>query len=143
MDTSLWLDLMRPVFVYGTLRPECGNSDLWRKLGGTARYDGEVRAHGWAMMSRGIPFAVRIDSINSAPYIVGCLIHPPQNSDAALAMRESLDRLEGHPHWYERIVIKVRTPNGDVPAWIYDGSKVAHGELVPNGDYYSTRAVVR
>jgi gamma-glutamylcyclotransferase (GGCT)/AIG2-like uncharacterized protein YtfP len=134
-----YADLMRPYFFYGTLRPECRNAALWKRLGGRVKFDGDVRAHGWALLSTGIPYAVQIGSHREEPYIVGCLVYPPLSQMLATKMREALDTLEGHPRWYERTITIVDTPESQIAAWIYNGTNVAYGELVPDGDYYTSR----
>lgn len=123
-----------PYFVYGTLRPRCGNSSWWRDCGGMALFDGEAKAYGFKMIARAIPYAVMSFDDD---FVVGALIMPPDDLDDQVAMRFYLDRLEGHPRHYKRIEADIEIPLGVCEAWIY--SPVTHvpdGQWVRSGDYY-------
>lgn len=123
-----------PYFVYGTLRPRCGNSEWWRECGGVALFDGEVRAYGFKMIARAIPYAVRSDEYD---HVVGALIMPSDDKYEQVALRFNLDRLEGHPRHYERIEADIETPDGVCVAWIYSPTGYTpEGEWVKSGDYY-------
>ena len=102
-----------PVFVYGTLRPGWGNSRLWEGRG-AAMHDGAATVTGFALVSGGaFPFAIpAADSV-----AVGALIYP--DVDVYDEVLEALDRLEGYPRFYDRIMVVVDTPAGRVKAWIY------------------------
>lgn len=132
-----------PVFVYGTLRPERGNSALWRECGGSAVCDGDAVVHGWRLKASGIPYAVRTyDDIDT---VVGCLIYPPSDDlELQTRMRWILDSLEGHPNHYVRRKVEVWIPKWrtKTDAWIYDASKIAHGATVESGDYYQYKREV-
>lgn len=124
----------RPYFVYGTLRPRCGNSQRWRAGGGTAFYDGEAVAHGFELIQRRIPYALQAP-VSSC--VTGCLILPPDDLDRQINLRWSLDELEQHPDHYERIETSIETPDGFCDAWIYTPTRYTPtGDPIPSGDFY-------
>lgn len=128
-----------PYFVYGTLRPRCGNSSWWRECAAVALFDGEARAHGFRMIARSIPYAVPSDDDD---YVVGALIMPFDDYGEQLGLRFNLDRLEGHPNHYERIEADIETPLGPCVAWIYSPTKHRPtGEWVMSGDFYRYQEV--
>lgn len=129
-----------PYFVYGTLRPRCGNSSWWRETGAVALFDGEVIAPGFKMICRSIPFAV---PSGDDDFVVGALIMPSDDYGEMLGLRFNLDRLEGHPSHYERVEADVETPLGTCVAWIYRYNHTPTGQWVKSGDYYLVQEVNR
>ena len=104
-----------PIFCYGTLRPDGGNDCLWNQRG-HARHDGTAVAIGYKLVARQrawFPYLVPAMTAQTR----GTLIVPdPDCYDDVLAC---LDRLEGVPHHYLRVVVAVLTPDGPVRAWAY------------------------
>lgn len=126
--------LDRPYFVYGTLRPRCGNSRFWRDCRATARHDGDARAPGYRLVARGIPYAVRGDQWDK---VLGALIYPADDYDDQIALRWSLDALEAHPDHYQRVATVVYARGLGRVAWIYTPIGWSpNGKHVPSGDYY-------
>lgn len=124
-----------PYFVYGTLRPRCGNSTWWRECGGVPLFDGDAVAYGFKLIARAIPYAVMTGYDEDR--VVGTLILPPDDLEDQVTIRFGLDRLEGHPHHYERIEADIVTPLGECVAWIYSPTKhKPSGTWVRSGDYY-------
>jgi len=104
-----------PFFVYGTLRPGYGNSRGWV---GRARavHDGDATVDGFRLAAPqygGFPYAIPAEGSR----IVGALIFPEPGEYAAVLYR--LDQLEGYPNHYDRIRVRVETPDGWLWAWIY------------------------
>lgn len=130
-------DLEMPVFVYGTLRPKKGNASLWQECGATDAFDGEALVHGWRIRGNGIPYAER--TYDDEDVVVGCLIYPPDEVDLQIRMRWTLDALEGHPAAYHRRRTEAWLPlaRSKVDVWIYDGTSIARGPVIPGGDYYN------
>jgi gamma-glutamylcyclotransferase (GGCT)/AIG2-like uncharacterized protein YtfP len=126
----------RPYFVYGTLRPRCGNSHWWRECGASAYYDCEAMAYGFKLVARTIPYALYTG--DSTDFVVGALILPSDEWDEQVELRYNLDRLEGHPNHYERVETDIETPDGWCTAWIYTPTKYdpKGREDIPSGDYY-------
>ncbi len=129
-----------PWFVYGTLRPDCGN-DKWSWQGcATALYDGEALAEDYCMVvseHAGFPYAVR----RPGGVLKGALIQPDEG--AYDYIMTAFDQLEGyvpgerHSH-YERSSVDVTTPDGIVTAWIYhiDPAKLGtRATVVASGDW--------
>lgn len=102
-----------PFFVYGTLRPGCGNDRFWVDRA-TATDDGVAYVIGWKLVTNGgFPYLVRAASAQS----VGCLVRPRREHYDRV--RDSFDALEGVPRHYLRIEVAVMTPAGPVMAWTY------------------------
>lgn len=126
-----------PYFVYGTLRPGCGNDVWWQGLA-RAAHDGAVHADGYGLVFRGLPYAVTAPGCST----VGALIVPDDDPVAQRQLRRNLDTLEGHPVGYRRTLIDVRAPDDMTQAWIYladhrfDASQVAR----PISDWCGARS---
>jgi len=123
------------VFVYGTLRPGCGNDRLWRDSATVAQAavaDG-IRLHG---LGRAFPYAVE------APLDVtfGTLLIFPEEERAALLQR--FDWLEGTPSHYVRQTVEVATHEGRRSAWVYlaaDEARASSLPPVPGNDWTNVR----
>lgn len=127
-------DLHLPYFVYGTLRPDWGNSRVWRHRDGVSSFDGEAFVSGYQMVDHGIPYAVATTDLTDK--VIGCLIAPPADWDLRYSLRRALDGLEGHPHHYERVKCRVRVPGRWITAWIYSPTEwKPEGRIEPTGDY--------
>lgn len=134
---------MVPVFVYGTLRPGCGNDSLWVRRA-ACRYDGDCFVAGFRLVTNGaFPYALPAEDEVS----VGALVYPHPAAEAEVMAR--LDALEGVPHHYERLSVDVATPDGVVAAWMYVPRRLDAYEgleAVPGNDwiqYNWTRRRVR
>jgi len=127
-----------PFFVYGTLRPNCGNDRRWHGLA-MPYGDGAVYVRGFRLVGRGFPYAIPADADT---WTTGCLIVPtPGNYDE---VRRGLDQLEGLPHHYSRHITAVyEGPNDQLPmaAWIYVPADVDEYHLnmaeVPGNDWHN------
>ena len=107
MDEALHL----PYAVYGTLRSGCGNDRLWK-------WRGESVGLGWVYNYRlvtngGFPYALPSRSGSTVVEIVSVL---PEH---AVAVRESLDSLEGYPMFYDRQIVMVETGESPTRCWMY------------------------
>ena len=113
MNDTIAPTVITQAFVYGTLRPRCGNDRLWQDRA-TARHDGECFVLGHKLVTRGwFPYLVPAVTAQT----IGALIVPhPGQLDEVLAR---MDILEGVPHHYERTTIAVLTPDGIERAWTY------------------------
>lgn len=124
---------MRPettfVFVYGTLRKGFGNHSLLR----TARFLGPARTRKpYAMYADRVPYVVRGEDVTP---ITG-EVYEVNNRTL-----RSLDRLEDHPHWYQREPVAVLLEDGsDVIAWMYFFPR-PRGVLIPSGDFSDRRQI--
>jgi gamma-glutamylaminecyclotransferase len=111
------------VFVYGTLRKECGNHYLLNhsKFFGTAKTKDR-----YALYASEIPFLSRAKSVSQVTgevYVV----------DTATLKR--LDQLEGHPDWYRREQAEVVLDDGtELSAWVYFND-APQGKLIESGDF--------
>jgi gamma-glutamylcyclotransferase (GGCT)/AIG2-like uncharacterized protein YtfP len=121
-----------PVFVYGTLRPGWGNAALWAGRA-DAHHDGAATVTGFALVSGGaFPFAIP----DAGSTTVGALIQP--HADHYDAVLTRMDQLEGYPHFYDRIMVVVDTPDGITKAWIYTPTEAERfGDMpaVPGNDW--------
>jgi gamma-glutamylcyclotransferase (GGCT)/AIG2-like uncharacterized protein YtfP len=108
-----------PIFVYGTLRWQCGNDRLWHGRA-VSHHDGRAYVIGYALADHGFfPYLVAASSAQT----VGALIVPAdEHYDDVLA---DMDHLEGYEpgrryNHYERIIVVVFTPDGQYRrAWTY------------------------
>jgi gamma-glutamylcyclotransferase (GGCT)/AIG2-like uncharacterized protein YtfP len=104
-----------PIFVYGTLRPGCGNEGRWLNRA-TPYDDGKCFAIGIGLFggaSMPFPYASTVHGEQT----VGCLIVPQKDLyDAVLA---DMDQLEGVPNHYQRTTVAVIVGDSITPAWIY------------------------
>lgn len=110
---------MIKVFVYGTLKKGEGNHRL---LAGRSVFCGEDCIRGKLFDLGPFPAAMKegTDLIHGEIYMVG-----PTTLGA-------LDRLEGHPSFYKREVVKTLNQKQDV--WVYFLPKMEHKALhLPNG----------
>ncbi|MDP7071042.1 MAG: gamma-glutamylcyclotransferase family protein [Phycisphaerales bacterium] len=116
---------MTAVFVYGTLRTGGAN---WRAHLAPDVGRPAVTEAAFTMRSLGRFPVVEAGGVTA---IAGEVFDV---SDETLA---SLDRLEGHPGWYERIEIEVRCAGEVSRAWIYLMPPGTHGEspVLPSGDW--------
>ncbi len=105
---------MTRVFVYGTLRTGGAH---WRGHLSPACGTRGVTEAAYTMRSLG---RLPIVEVNGSTAITGEVFEVDTDTLA------SLDRLEGHPDWYERVEIDVRCDDGLRRAWIY---------LMPTGRY--------
>lgn len=117
----------RPVAVYGSLRTGGGNDRLWHGYSGMRTQmvrilDVRLRyKHDW------FPYAVREQGAEA----VGQLLDVSPGEWPMLVA--ALDRLEGHPNHYQRVVTQTRATSGEtVEAWVY---------LIGRGDTVGMREV--
>jgi gamma-glutamylcyclotransferase (GGCT)/AIG2-like uncharacterized protein YtfP len=126
-----------PVAVYGTLRVGQPNADLW---------DGKaVASTGWAIRGyrlvgagRGFPYAVPADE--DEKIVVDLLALYTADAVATLAR---LDRLEGVPHHYDRVLAAAERHPRDgrydlATVWLYvpvHAEVGRWGDPIPSGDW--------
>lgn len=104
-----------PFFVYGTLRPGCGNTWAWSELG-DARHDGNAVKIGHRLTTNGgFPYAVPAASAQT----VGTLIYP--RDDAHAIVLDNMDRLESEGRMYRRIETAVLADGIPTMCWMYEG----------------------
>jgi len=117
----------RLVFVYGSLLSGFGNHRLLDVPG--AAFVGEARTEGgWALYDLGAyPGMVRRDDLPGES-VVGEIYAVDRDTLRAL------DRLEGHPRYYERIEITLDTGE-TVEAYHLDRDQVGRCSRVANGDW--------
>jgi len=96
------------VFVYGTLKKGLHNHSLIKH----SKFLGEYNTGpGFTKIVRGLPYLIKDDEG------IGCSGEVYEVSKLTLDM---LDRLEGHPNWYERTIIKVTSDEDkELPVWCY------------------------
>ena len=111
------------LFTYGTLKRGFSNNHL---LDG-AEYVGTAKTlEKYSLLESGIPFVFKGESVS---HIYGELY---QVNDQTLKV---IDRLEGHPEWYQREEVGVLTEDGvTVTAWLYFYPE-KRGKLVKTGRY--------
>lgn len=100
---------MHKVFVYGTLRKGKHNHHLLKG----SKFLGEYETGpGYKKIVSGLPYLLKDESGE------GCEGELYEVSALTLQL---LDRLEGHPDWYERKIITVYKPDKDIgtEAWAY------------------------
>ena len=112
------------LFAYGTLRRGYVNHQL---LIGCELVDIARTVESFAMYVSQIPFVTSREKVHR---IVGELYRMP-----SLRRLIRLDRLEGHPNYYERRLTLVELDAGvKVTAWCYFCDQ-PEGDLVPTGDF--------
>lgn len=114
-----------PVFVYGTLRPGCGNDRLWRGRAVTI-HDGTAILVGYKLVTNGhFPYMIPATTAQT----VGTLIVPDdEHYDDVL---DRMDMLEGVPRHYLRIRVAVLVEGGEPCfAWTYVPATRNH-DLMP------------
>lgn len=116
---------MRNVFVYGTLKKNCGNHALLER----AEFIGEASADGFVMLDLG-PFPACMQSDQG-----GTVYGEVYAVDDETFRR--LDALEGYPDHYNRVETDVTlATTRKVKAWIYvygNGRKITRTNLVESG----------
>lgn len=116
-------DLVTPYAVYGTLRPKCGNDWLWKDM---AVCIGSTTVDGYRLVTNGsFPYAIPAEG----QQIVVDLIAP--SVEHAAVLRTRLDRLEGYPDHYDRVLVQVTFDDAQINVWLY----------TPNDPYYIEDAV--
>jgi gamma-glutamylaminecyclotransferase len=121
------------VMVYGTLRRGQSN---FRVMEGGVTFVGNCMMVGAKMFSLGGAFpGVKVDdtlshAVHGELFIV--------NDEETI---RRMDRLEGHPNFYERQLHKVDTPDETHDAWVYIYQHDTHGELIASGDWLNREAV--
>jgi gamma-glutamylcyclotransferase (GGCT)/AIG2-like uncharacterized protein YtfP len=113
------------IFVYGTLRSGHSNHHL---LKDACNYGvGHTVEHFAMYLTSGYPY---VNSHESRYPITGELLGV---DDSTLAM---LDKLEGHPRYYERKEVSIIVEDTQYTAWMY--FKDPPGVLMLDGDYSKT-----
>lgn len=115
------------VFVYGTLRTGERNHDL---LAGAARLGADRTPTRYTLVDLGAyPAAVA----GGSTAIVGEVFEV----DAATLAR--LDRLEGHPHLYQRTTVRLTSRRGAV-MYVMTAAQAAGWPALPSGDWLARPA---
>jgi gamma-glutamylaminecyclotransferase len=110
-------EMIRNVFVYGTLKRGYGNN----RLLANAEFVGEATTVGirYKMLHAGFPVAMRSTEGKQRRPIVGEVFRIKEYDDVTLQL---LDRLESNGRMYNRRVVDVRLADGKrTRAWIYLG----------------------
>lgn len=121
-----------PIFVFGTLRPGCGNDHVYRGLA-VSNLDGLATLADHRLVSNGaFPYCIPAEGETTT----GALIITTAGMwpEAMAAM----DLLEGVPMHYDRVECTVTTPDGDIRAWYYlpdHWQNYAGLDRVPNNDW--------
>ena len=106
------------LFVYGTLKSGYGNNYLLRdstKIG-----DG-ITKKGYVLFQCGFPKAVPFHQV-PPEIVLDFDILPVMGEVWEVSEKDlhSIDRLEGHPNWYERKIVTILVNNEETEAWIYE-----------------------
>ena len=121
------------IAAYGTLRRPYGNSRLLDR--GNNWIGTGVTIKKYQMFATGIPYVVNDpdeDPKNKTKITVDVW-------EVDEKMLESADRLEGHPSWYKRELIKVKMEGGSTKeCWLYFNNNKS-GTPVPSGNYADYR----
>lgn len=120
-----------PVAVYGTLRPGYGNDRLWQGRA-ECHHDGEATIEGYRLVGRGFPYAIPAEHER---IVVGLVQPEPDEYERVLAM---MDRLEGVPRHYRRVLEVATTPEGIRACWLYVPAEPRwheDNEPVPGNDW--------
>lgn len=138
MQMTLVKDLVKPYFVYGTLRPGMGLHLTWQGAGAEAHLDGVAFVRGFVMTHTDIPFVHHTG--NPEHIVLGAVIVPdPDDLATAYKLQECLDRIEGA---YDRTPVTVEGGDEPIDAWIYVAKRnwQGVGHLVPTpADYKALR----
>ncbi|NPA62821.1 MAG: gamma-glutamylcyclotransferase [Methanococci archaeon] len=119
---------MEYVFVYGSLRKGFWNHEPYLK---NSKFIGKGRTkEKYAMYADIIPYVVENEKIS---HIVGEVYEVDEET------LKRIDRLEGHPDYYERKKVKIILESGEeIEAWLYFYPE-PYGILVKSGDYKDYR----
>lgn len=112
------------VFVYGTLKQGFHNHYLLR---GVKFVGNAVTVDKWALPIYGGTHLPTVLPLNDG-YAIKGEAYRPSKADWKL-----LDRLEGHPDMYKRVLVDIKLVDGDTPnkAWIYLFTSPMMGDLAP------------
>ena len=115
------------VFVYGTLRSGQGNSHLLKG------------AHGYGTGQTEEQYAMYL--VSGFPYVTSTEPRYPITGELYAvddATLEALDRMEGHPRYYERRQVAVLIGGERYMAWMY--FRDPRGHLLPCGDFAASHS---
>ena len=121
-----------PVFVFGTLRPGCGNDRRWHDIAVSACNGTAVLRDHRLVTNGSFPYCLPAEGEQT----VGCLIVPRVGQTRAAL--ESMDALEGVPVHYNRKRCTVEVPGAIVQAWYYvpdDWESYSDLPAVPKNDW--------
>lgn len=125
-DTIKDIQECQHVFVYGTLKQAHGNHRLI-KANEIHFASDAVTVEEFHLYVDGLPFVVEKEE-EGGKRIEGELYVLEHSEQLA-----ALDRLEGHPNFYERRVIEVETESGAiVDAWLYFHPDTSRFDHIPN-----------
>lgn len=99
---------MNYVFVYGSLKKGCSNSQVMDAAGGTLV--DAAWLHGASLYNLGYYPGLKIEGDGTV------------QGEVYLVSRDGLrrlDRLEGHPNFYHRVEVEVRSAHGARKVWVY------------------------
>jgi len=112
---------MYKVFVYGTLKSGFCNNWILKDYMGTYAVAKNIDIH----TGPNFPFAVRG---------TGTAIGEMYKIDKGTL--KVIDKLEGHPQWYNRKLIEIKLANGQiVKAWIYLNEEAYAYPKIQNGNW--------
>lgn len=111
------------LFVYGTLQQGYWNNRL---LAGAEFLGQGVTKKPYVLYNCGFPMAVTTDKKNQALPVIGEVYKVEEQHI------RSCDRLEGHPNWYERRLIKADVDGEEVDVFIYEMDDIPHHNTICN-----------
>jgi len=107
--------IIRSAACYGTLRPGCGNYEWCARPHRPDVSEGIVRGFQLWGAGAGFPYAIP----GPGSITVSVLTFPEETWPDAL---RDLDRLEGFPHHYDRLPVRVLQRDAVTSAWLYTPS---------------------
>lgn len=121
------------VFVYGTLKEGHGNHQLLADRPGAQKIGTGTTGKAFGFVNYAIPFTIQGGPREMRGFVQGELY-----AVTSATIMKDLDRLEGHPRFYERKMTPIRLDNGDeVEAWLYfyPEDRISESEYeTPNGE---------
>eukprot|EP01060_Flectonema_neradi_P034559 TRINITY_DN609_c1_g1_i1.p1 TRINITY_DN609_c1_g1~~TRINITY_DN609_c1_g1_i1.p1 ORF type:complete len:172 (+),score=23.52 TRINITY_DN609_c1_g1_i1:53-517(+) len=121
---------LTPIFVYGTLKRGMHNYERFLKDKATFKCEAETVGK----------FPLVVDAIG-IPYLIGKEGTGHRVKGEIFEVNDDLlvdlDKLEGHPDWYERTKRPVETPSGIEQIWVYMLPKGPNTEVTPMFNDYT------
>lgn len=125
--------MTHPLFVYGTLMKDMPNHGFL--TGAKFICQSETMAK-YLMTANFIPFITPEEKVFDSLYKSKLSRVKGELYEVTEEQLQIIDRLEGHPTFYKRVLRECNSPEDWVNAWIYE-CPYPEGTVIPDGNYKS------